>query len=317
MAFKALARVLDYLGASAGLSSANDARSVPVSRAARAARTARRRPTASSPADARSLSARSTDALEGRTGYVPLSPEEERDLGRRARAGDEEALWTLVMVNVNFARSLAARYRRDGLDLEDLTAEGITGLFEAATRFDPDRGIKFITYASWWVRRAILRYLRTFSQAVHVPKYKQHEMQEFWRTHRRLSQELGRAPSTAELIEATGTTHAELQEYLSLSLPSDAIEEPGPAWTLESNEASPEDDALRDDALGKALALVGELDPRSRGVVVRRFGLDGSRHQTLASIGADIGLTKERVRQIEKQACRTLRAALEGSHVAA
>ena len=251
--------------------------------------------------------------LSGEEGYVALSRDTERDLAVRGKAGDRDALWTLCMANQNFVRSLAQRYLRQEVELEDLVAEGMVGLMEAAERFDPSRDVKFITYGAWWIKRAILRYLRNFDHPVHVPKYKQHELQEFRRTRSRLTQELGRTPSVSELCDAIGADEREIQEFVGLSTPAEVIDpaiDPGfdaEAW----GDADVEAVAIRRDALLRLDAVMPVLTERERMVLQSRFGLDGSEPVTLSELGERVGLTKERIRQIEKLACSRLREALE------
>lgn len=258
------------------------------------------------------LDAKSRLALEGAEGFVPMSPEEEAELGRRVQAGDRDAAWTLVMANRNFVRSIAARYRREGLDLEDLVAEGLVGLMDAAERFDPERGIKFITYGVWWVKRSILRHLRGFEHAVHVPKYKQYAMQEFWRTVRRLQAELGRTPSTEELCEVTGCSEKEIREFQALSSRRESLddEESRAREQLASDERDAESLAVLASCRERLAAVFGVLDERESRIVRERFGLDGRPVRTLAAIGEDLGLTKERIRQLERLACGKLLEAM-------
>ena len=262
--------------------------------------------------DTRQLENKSRLALEGDEGYVPMTPAEERELGRRVQAGDQEAAWTLVMANRNFVRSIAQRYRREGLDLEDLVAEGLVGLMDAAQRFDPDRGIKFITYGVWWVKRSILRFLRGFEHAVHVPKYKQYAMQEFWRTVRRLQAELGRAPSTEELCQVTGCSEREIREFHALSSRRESLddEQSLARETLASTERDAESLAVLASCRERLSAVFGVLEEREQKIVRERFGLDGRPVRTLAAIGDELGLTKERIRQLERLACTKLLAAM-------
>lgn len=259
------------------------------------------------------LEEKTRQALEGEAGFVPMEPEEERELGRRAQAGDAQAAWTLVMANQNFVRSIARRYRRDGLDIEDLVAEGMVGLMDAATRFDPERGIKFITYGVWWIKRSILRFLRSTEHAVHVPKYKQYAMQEFWRTHRSLATELGRTPTHAELREVTGCSEQELGEYFSLSSNGESLDdlESHARETLATDETDAESLAVLASCRARLSRVFGVLDEREQRIVRERFGLDGAPVRTLAAIGEDFGLTKERIRQIERIACRKLLQAMD------
>lgn len=266
------------------------------------------------PVPSPSLAAKTRRALEGPLGFIPLEPHEERALARRARDGDASARWALVTANAGFVRSMAQRYLREGIEVEDLVSEGLVGLFEAAERFDPERGIKFITYGSWWVKRSMLRLLRLLGQAVHVPKYKQHQLHEFWRVHARLSQELGRAPDVGELCAHFQATPVEIQELLGLSSPVESVDEASserPAPRAASTD--PEEAAVLADALDRLEAALAELPERSRHVVTARHGLDGLDRRTLAALGEELGLTKERVRQIEHAARRRLRASVDGT----
>lgn len=251
-------------------------------------------------------------ALSGREGYIALSAEEENRLAERARKGDREAAWTLAMANQNFVRSLAQRYLRPEIDLEDLVAEGMVGLIEAAERFDGARGVKFITYGSWWIKRAILRWLRTFDHPVHVPKYKQHSLHEFKRTRQRLQQELGRTPGLDELCAATGQDVRSVQEHAGLSTPHASVDDEAISDALSALD-DVERLVIQRDALLRLDGAMDVLGEREREILTRRFGLDGEEPETLAELGERAGLTKERIRQIEKQACRRLAEAMEAA----
>jgi RNA polymerase primary sigma factor len=255
-------------------------------------------------------------ALAGQDGYVPLTRDEETLLARRSREGDREATWALVMANQNFVRLIAQRYLRDDVDAEDLVAEGLLGLVDAAERFDPDRGIKFITYGVWWVKRAILRHLRTVGHPVHVPKYKEHEMLAFRRAHARLTQELGRKPTVREACEATGADESSLREFFGLAAPSESIDTTSPDAEVFLDDADgPEESAIRQDALERVSGLMHVLPRREREVLDARFELGEATRKTLATIGVELGLTKERVRQIELSARRKLREAMDDPSV--
>jgi RNA polymerase primary sigma factor len=259
-------------------------------------------------------------ALSGDEGYIALDRETERTLADRARRGDDQAAWTLAMANQNFVRSLAQRYLRPEIELDDLVAEGMVGLIEAARRFDADRGVKFITYGAWWIKRSLLRFLRTFEHPVHVPKYKQHELQEFKRARQRLTQELGRAPRVEELCAATGQDERSVREHSGLACTTSSLED-DEVTTLADVAAcdglgDAEEMAVMRDALLRLDEVLPVLDDRERRILTARFGLDGSEPMTLSELGQQVGLTKERIRQIEKQACARLAEAMEDAVVA-
>ena len=254
-------------------------------------------------------------ALSGDEGYIALTPAEEAGLAARARTGDRDAAWTLAMANRNFVRSLAQRYLRPEIDLDDLVAEGMVGLIEAAERFDAGRGVKFITYGAWWIKRAILRYLRTFEHPVHVPKYKQHALQEFKRTRQRLQQELGRAPGLDELCAATGQNVRAVAEHAGLASSHSSVDDDGIAEGL-ADLGDVEQLVIQRDALLRLDAVLEVLTDRERAILTRRFGLDGDEPETLSALGSKAGLTKERIRQIEKQACARLAEAMTDATVA-
>jgi RNA polymerase primary sigma factor len=250
-------------------------------------------------------------ALSGREGFIALSRDEERDLADRARAGDDEAAWTLCMANQNFVRSLAQRYLRHDIDLDDLVGEGMVGLLEAARRFDADHGVKFITYGAWWVKRAMLQYLRTFEHPVHVPKYKHHAMQQVKREQQRLAQELGRMPALTDLAASTREDERSLGEMAGLMASHDSLDDEACGLSeILHDDSDVEETFLRRDALLRLDEVLPVLSDRERQVLSERFGFDGEEGATLAELGRRIGLTKERVRQIERQACDRLRDAM-------
>lgn len=257
-------------------------------------------------------------ALSGECGYVALTREEEAELARRHRAGDRQCGWALAMANQNFVRSIAQRYLREDLETEDLVAEGLLGLIDAVERFDGERGIKFITYGIWWVKRSILRYLRQVGHAVHVPKYKEHEVLELRRAQARLAQELGRTPTLEELSAATGADPEEVQEGLALALRAETLASVPEDGDLDVVDPAPgaEESLIHANRLERLGRCVPELEPRERAVVERRFGLGGRDTATLAELGREMGLTKERVRQIELGVCERLRDGIDGAKMA-
>jgi RNA polymerase primary sigma factor len=246
----------------------------------------------------------------------PLIPrEEEGALAVRIRAGDDEALGKLVRANLRFVVSVAKRYQNQGVNLSDLINEGNLGLIRAARRFDETKGIKFISYAVWWVRQAILQALAEQSRIVRVPLNRAGELQRIGRRAAALIQELGREPTNEEIAEEMEISEEELaktmafsQIHLSLDAPVTADDDHALIDRIADDDGPSPDDAVIESALvetvHESLLL---LKPREAKVLRMYFGLDGGEPVTLDAIGEEIGVTRERVRQIKDRALIKLR----------
>jgi RNA polymerase primary sigma factor len=247
-----------------------------------------------------------------------LSADEEQDLARRIqRDGDEEALRRLVEANLRFVVSYAKRYRGMGVSFLDLIHEGNLGLLEAARRFDADRNVKFITYAVWWVRQALMHALSQQARAFSLPQRLSGAVARLQRGVAALTEQLDRAPTTSELAADLDLSEADVEALrqigsrdVSLSDRAGGDDPDGPeiADLIESPAPAFEDDLLRRAMADRVRMALGELDGKEREVVTLRFGLDRDGDmRTLQEIGGRLGLSRERVRQIEARAKAKLR----------
>jgi len=244
----------------------------------------------------------------------PLSREEEQLVTRRYRATrDPEALRRLVEANQNFVIKVGRQYQGNGLPLEDLISEGNIGLLQAADRFDPDKGIKFITYAVWWIRRAILQALSDQSRLVRLPKYKIRQVRDLRERVETLRRDLGRDPELGEIAAASELDEREVEQLLTLGsfeISMDIEPEGGGDHNPFDRylcEDKVEDNYYRTEVRKIVREAIGRLSHKERHVVLRRFEFVNGERRTLETISKELGLTKERVRQIELKAKERLR----------
>jgi RNA polymerase primary sigma factor len=247
--------------------------------------------------------------------FPQLTPEEEKELGRRVQGGDEEAFQKLIEANLRFVVAMAKKYSRSGYPLHELINEGNLGLIEAVSRFDPDRGVRFITYASWWIRQAILAAIAHHGQVFRLPPKLKHELYRFETKVSHLTQELGRRPTVDEISKELGMTEKDVREMMegpptevSLDAPVGENAESRLEDLIEDPTVTPVDEALIAQSFEEQLqTLLGQLDEKERAIIERRFGLGDREPQTLAEIGANMHLSRERIRQIEERALGKLR----------
>ncbi len=244
-----------------------------------------------------------------------ITPEDERELGRRAQAGDEDAVQELARANLRFVISVAKKYQNRGVSLTDLIQEGNVGLVTAARKFDPERGVKFISYAVWWIRQAILAALAEQGRAVRVPLNRASDLARIFRERERLKQEMGRDPTTRQIAEAADLTPEVVEHLQTLNVAEIRLDAPI-GDTDDSNlverfilgEADePEEDVearIMHERIGEALEL---LEPRDAKVLRLYFGLEGGREHTLEEIGNMLGVTRERIRQLRDRALKRVR----------
>ncbi len=245
-----------------------------------------------------------------------ISPDREKELGRQIQGkGDPEALTELVEANLRFVVSFAKTYRGAGLSFEDLINEGNVGLIEAAKRFDAGRGVKFITYAVWWIRQAIIQALSEQSGTFRIPQKQANLLYRIGQTVEKLTAELERSPTPAEIALAIHISEDKVRRLLQiagqdLSL-NDILNEEYDFSIKDKIEQPFEpaaDEVFEEAAFADHIhAVLGELDERERKIVELRFGLDDHEPMTLKEIGEIFGLSRERIRQIEKKALKKLR----------
>jgi RNA polymerase primary sigma factor len=247
--------------------------------------------------------------------FPQLTADEEQELGALVQKGEQEAFRKLIESNLRFVVAMAKKYSRSGYPLHELINEGNMGLIEAASRFDPDRGVRFITYASWWIRQAILAAIAHHGQVFRIPPKLKHELYRFETKVAHLTQELGHRPSVDEISKELGMKEEDVRDLMqgtptevSLSTPVGEEMEMHLEDLIEDQSAMPVDDVLIARSFEEQLqSLLGQLDEKERLIIERRFGLGDREPQTLAEIGADMNLSRERIRQIEERALGKLR----------
>jgi RNA polymerase primary sigma factor len=245
-----------------------------------------------------------------------LTPDQEKELGRRIRAGDAEALRTMVESNLRFVVSFSKKFRGWGLSFQDLINEGNIGLMEAAKRFDPERGVRFITYAVWWIRQAIIHAISEQGGPFRIPQKQANLLYNIHKTIAAMTPVLERTPTAGEVADELDVPRENVEILMT------AESEDLPLETLSNSEDSdfqlldkieqetvpPVDQHLMEESFRKLVEeMLRDLEGKEREVLRLRFGLDGNEPHTLKQLGDKLGLSRERIRQIEAIALKKLK----------
>jgi RNA polymerase primary sigma factor len=252
-------------------------------------------------------------------GGALLTREEERELARRKDEGDEEAKRRLIESNLRLVMAITRNYTKASVPLLDLIQEGNLGLIRAVEKFDYRLGYKLSTYATWWIRQAITRALADQGRTIRLPVHVADQVRRLLRARRQLAQKLNHEPTLAELARETQQTEERVRELLGLVEIPVSLDTPvGDGESLygdlieDVHSLAPHDQSAEQARKRELAGALEQLNPRMRRVLSLRFGLDGEHPQTLEEVGSQLGITRERVRQLETRALRELRAAAPG-----
>jgi RNA polymerase primary sigma factor len=248
-----------------------------------------------------------------------LNAAEERELATRIGQGDTRARDRMVRANLRLVVNIARGYSGKGLGLQDLIEEGNLGLLRAVEGFDPAMGTRFSTYASYWIKQSIKRALINSGKTIRIPAYMVELLSKWRRANIRLTEELGRTPTPEEVARVLGLPKKKLpiiKKAIKIYNATPQTDQTEAGWTLgdmvmDEKQIAPDDALVESDSLRHVMTMLETMDPREATVLRMRFGLDSNDPRTLKEIGEQLGLTRERVRQIETEALNRMADSME------